>query len=305
MAEQRVTFSIGSVFNGKGFDAARKSVGEMGKSVKQAASASQQLAGAVSGMNNAASKAAGAMSGVFSVLASGSVVTMAVAGAVMVLNKRMGELQQAQADAASASAALQASLAKLKATKERLFDEALNKQVQDFTNRMKTLADQFERVTKNANELKAAASKLGATKDSGQLLGMQLDKQKAVNAALGDDKEVVAAQEDYKIQLKKNAIALERRKEAIERATQDLQDSFNRENNISDRIYLTRQEIAKLQEEKAALDSTDLEKMRKYDAKIQELQQQSQRLQVEYDDAVAKRTALKTKIATAEEEYAN
>ena len=62
MANQGITFSIGSVFNGEGFNAARKSVGEMSKSVKQAASASQQLAGAVGGMNNAASKAAGAMS---------------------------------------------------------------------------------------------------------------------------------------------------------------------------------------------------------------------------------------------------
>ena len=100
MAEQKLTFSIGAVFNGKGFDAAKKSVGEMSKSVKQAASASQQLAGAVSGMNTSASKAAGAMAGLFSVLASGSITTMAVAAAVMLLNKKMGELQEAQQEAA-------------------------------------------------------------------------------------------------------------------------------------------------------------------------------------------------------------
>ena len=172
MANQGITFSIGSVFNGEGFNAARKSVGEMSKSVKQAASASQQLAGAVGGMNNAASKAAGAMSGLFSVLASGSITTMAVAAALMVLNKKMGELQKAQQEAAEASAALQAALEKLKAAKERAFDEQLNDKVASMKSHVQELADEFARVAKNAEEMRQAVAKTQNAKDRGAILSM-------------------------------------------------------------------------------------------------------------------------------------
>ena len=39
MAEQKLQFSIGSVFNGQGFNAAKKSIGDMSTSVKKAAGA--------------------------------------------------------------------------------------------------------------------------------------------------------------------------------------------------------------------------------------------------------------------------
>ena len=211
------------------------------------------------------------MSGLLGVLATGSITTMAIAGAVAVLNKRMGELAKAQEEAKEASAQLQASLARLKATKDRLFDEALNSRVQSFKSSVQKLADEFERVAKNAVAMRDAVSKTNTAKDAGTILDMQLQKQSRLNATLEPDQALVAAQEDYKIQLQKNVIALKNRADAVEKAKDSLQDNYARENNISDRIYAIRKEIEKLEGERNSLSGSQLEKTKKYDDKIAEL----------------------------------
>ena len=265
----------------------------MSTSVKKAASAAQGLAGAVNGMNNSASKAAGAMSNMLGVLASGNITTMVIAGAVMLLNKRMGELTKAQEEAKDASAKLQVALEKLKATKEKAFDDSLAKRVSDVKEQAQKLADEFERVAKNAAEIKAAVSKTNAAKDAGQILGMQLEKQGKVNQALDSDKELVAAQEDYKIQLQKNTIALKKREDALNGAKEALQANYARENNISNRIHAVQQEIERLEQEKNQLSTKDLAKIKKYDEKIEQLNETKAKLEKDYIGVESKRTALK------------
>ena len=153
--------------------------------------------------------------------------------------------------------------------------------------------------------MREAVSKTNAAKDAGQILGMQLQKQNKLNTVLESDRDLVAAQEDYKIQLQKNALALKKREEAINNAKDALQDNYARENNISDRIYTIRKEIEKLEDERNHLSGRELDKMKKYNDKIAALNSEKSKLEKEYLDVESRRTALKQNIATAEQEYAN
>lgn len=119
------------------------------------------------------------------------------------------------------------------------------------------------------------------------------------------NKDIVAAEYDYEIQLKKNTQALEARAQAVNDAKEALQTHFAKENNISDRIYTLRQDIAKLEEEQSHVRSSDLKTYEKYTKKIKELNDQKTKLEKEYNNEVERRNALKQNIITAEQEYAN
>lgn len=119
------------------------------------------------------------------------------------------------------------------------------------------------------------------------------------------NKDIVAAEYDYQIQLKKNTQALESRAQAVNDAKEALQTHYAKENNISDRIYTLRQDIAKLEEEQSHVRDSDLKSYVKYTKKIKELNDEKTKLEKEYNNEVEKRNALKQNIITAEQEYAN
>lgn len=105
--------------------------------------------------------------------------------------------------------------------------------------------------------------------------------------------------------MKKNTQALAVREQAVNDAKEALQTHYAKENNISDRIYTLRQDIAKLEEEQSHVRDSDLKSYVKYTNKIKELNTEKTKLEKEYNNEVEKRNALKQNIATAEQEYAN
>lgn len=52
MAEQKIQFTIGSVFKGEGFERAKQTVNTLNNKVKQSVGVSNQLVGAFGNMNN-------------------------------------------------------------------------------------------------------------------------------------------------------------------------------------------------------------------------------------------------------------
>ena len=160
MAEQRVQFTIGSVFQGEGFKQAQQAVSEVNNAVKKSTAMIGNLASNIGILDAKYAKAASAVTGLTSALMTGNPVMaafgVAMTGVSLIIstfNERLAEQKKLQDELTES----------LKRTHDQLVKTWSNEQAAQmakFNASLKEMGDSYDRITKEANELIAATNKL-------------------------------------------------------------------------------------------------------------------------------------------------
>lgn len=167
MAEQRVQFTIGSIFKGEGFKQAQAAVKDVNQAVKTSASVIGNLASNVGILDSKYAKAAGAVTGLTSALTTGNPVMaafgVAMTGVSLVIstfNDRLAEQKKLHDELTES----------LKRTHDQLVKTWSKEQASEmakFNDSLKEVGDSYDRITKEANQLMSAVNKLASTRDQG------------------------------------------------------------------------------------------------------------------------------------------
>lgn len=305
MAEQKIQFTIGSIFKGEGFNKAKNSVDNLNKKVKQSIGVSNQLAGAFGGMNNSAGKAANAMSGLISAFLQGGVAMAGVQAVMLGINALMDIYQKKQEEVKKATDDYNAACKKLKETQDRIWNEDLNNRINSTIEKIKTIAQEFETVTKNANDFKGVIDKMRSANGKGIILKMEGDKLADMSSSGADNKESVEAWHNYQMQLKKNEIALKEAEEAITKAKDAEQENTERMRSIRERNAEVMGKLRDLRFELSKVEGNDLQKRKKISDKIDALEKERVKLIDEFKKAQTQQNILKQNTVLKEQERDN
>ena len=165
MADHSITFKIGSVFSGDGFDKAVSTTRQATGSIRQAATAAGQMASAFGGMDTSAARAMNAVGG----------LAAAIAGVSFYLD----DLKE-KTDAAVKR------MEKLKAAAAETFSSQLAKFMSETAAEVKKVSDDFERITKQANAFTAALEGVRSASAAGGVLSLHTEELQALIDANSD-----------------------------------------------------------------------------------------------------------------------
>lgn len=258
MAEQRVQFTIGSIFKGEGFKQAQAAVKDVNQAVRTSASVIGNLASNVGILDSKYAKAAGAVTGLTSALTTGNPIMaafgIAMTGVSLIIstfNEKLAEQKKRQDE-------LTESLKRMHDQMVKTWSNEQASEMAKFNENLKSIADSYDSITKEANQLIAATNKLAATRDQGKDIQMQIDKLLNGREHKGADKQLEDAKADYAIVLKKNADAEERAQERVDAANKARLDAQGKIETISLAIFETEAQYEKNAEELNRIGSIDV-----------------------------------------------
>ena len=218
MADNTIKFNIGSVFSGEGFKKARAAVADMNQATKQSTQVVSMLASNLGMLDAKYAKATNAITGMLTVLSSGNPVLMAAQIGMVALTGIMEKMRE-KADKLKEAADLQAQyVARMRDALVAAYNDEQAKRMEKHLAIIESIGKEFDEITRSANEFTAAVNKLDATRDAGGIIQMQIDKLLAVANSSGANAGLIAAQKDYEIALRQNAIREKRAGEALDAA---------------------------------------------------------------------------------------
>lgn len=277
MADQHLSFSIGSTFSGEGFQAAQNTVTELHKSTVVAVGAVNQLGSAMGGMDSCAAKASRAVTTLLNALMSANPVTVAITLAVGALTAALSSLKEAQA---AAKAAADDFIKTQSAVNERINAGLVERAVAN----MKDLSREFETVTKQASDLAAAVYSLDRERSKGGIIALQAEKVSAVmNEVTEEARRLVAAEYDLKIATEKAAAARYSAELDLSKAHQDVLDQEHRVANLSSQRAEVLDTLATLEKSVATAKENNLTSYQSGEAKLASLREKL----AEIDDSIA------------------
>lgn len=236
MADNTIKFNIGSVFSGEGFKKARAAVADMNQATKQSTQVVSMLASNLGMLDAKYAKATNAITGMLTVLSSGNPVLMAAQAGMVALSLVMEKMKE-KADKLKEAADLQAQyVARMRDALVAAYNDEQAKRMEKHLAIIESIGKEFDAITRAANEFTAAMNKLDATRDAGGLIQMQIDKLQSVANASGANAGLIAAQKDYEIALRQNAIREKRAGEAIDAANKARLDAQNKVANANSQI---------------------------------------------------------------------
>lgn len=263
MAEQHLQFSIGSTFSGEGFKQAQQTVGELNGAVTKGAGYVGQLSSAMGGLDGTVGKAARALSGMLAALTSGNPILLGVTAAVSALTWAYSKLKEQQEEAKKEAEEF--------IRTQSAFNEQLNtKFVTEATSRMASLAKEFERITKHANDLTAAMSSLDSARAQGGIIALQAEKVAAVMAEVSDEaRNLTAAEYDLKIATAKAAAARQASQAELDKAHQAVVDEENRIANLAEQRAAVLNSISTLEK---SLENAKRNNLTSYESGVKKLE---------------------------------
>lgn len=279
MADQKITFQIGSVFKGEGFQKAQNTVKTLNDNIKKGTGIAQQAAGALGGLDNACGKAANAVSGLVSALALGNPILAGVVVAITAVNAVMDYFNKKEAEAKKLTDEYNEACKKLKETQDKIWSDKLQADMKTVYDTAQKIKSEFEFITKSAKEIAQAMAGLSKSENNARLIDLQTQKFQATkgsnfaNTEAGKEQQaIIAAEYDYKIALEKSKIALEEKTSAVESATkketetQQLFDNKNSEISSLDDLLIS------LRTEQANTRKRDLKRQAELKKKIEEVE---------------------------------
>lgn len=300
-----VNFTIGTVFNGEGFKKCQKGIMTLNNHVKSAAGLTAQMAGAMAGMNSRAAQAAQSISGLLAAFASGNPIMVGVQVGMIGIAKVVQDLENAEKSAKEEADKLNEALKRLNETQNKVASAKLNEYVSAIKNEATRLSKEFESIVKHANNFTSVLNKVQTSQDKGKILEMEIAKYNDMNNGNTIDKGVKEAQWNLKIQLEKNAQALEAHEKAITTAKNNLEENTAREKIVRERVALINDTIYELKLQEKSLSGNELEKKKELQSKIQELENEKITLSEEFTELQSKESVLKQEIILAETERKN
>lgn len=250
MADNTITFSIGSIFKGEGFQKARAAVLETNKAVRQSTQVVSLLASNLGMLDAKYAKATNAITGMLTALSTGNPILAAVQVSMVALSLAMEKMKE-KADALKKAAEEQAQyVAKMRDALVAAYNDEQAKRMEKHLAIIESIGKEFDEITRAANEFTAAMNKLDATRDAGGIIQMQIDKLQAVANSSGANAGLIAAQKDYEIALRQNAIREKRAGEAIDAANKARIDAQEKAGIATSKIveldYLYQQNLERL-----------------------------------------------------------
>lgn len=221
MAEQHLTFRIGSAFSGEGFERAKNVVSDMNREIKISRLSMINISSALAGMDDSAAKAMKALTGLMNAFTSLNPVMLGITAATTALSWAIGECNRYQEEAKKKADALRESVSQLK---NDLGSGFIAKVVSE----LDEVSKKFDTVTKNANQLSAAIAGLNSVNANGAIVDLEVKKiQESFNALDENARRISDSFYDVEIasQKLKNAEELAARKnEDAAKAVSDAED---------------------------------------------------------------------------------
>lgn len=237
-----ITFRIGSVFEGEGFKKARQEVANVNSEVKKGMSAASQMAGSFAGMDASASKAMQALTGLVGAIATFNVTAIVSQVTMMAINAYFAEMKEKAESAMKAANELKASM-------EKAFSSALTERMSSVNKETKKLSDDFNRITKEANDFAAALEGVRSSQASGGVLSLQVEKLNALMAAHSDaERATIEASYNLKIAIERSANVEAEWQQKIEAANQARVDNNNLIANVDKQLAIVSEERRSLEE---------------------------------------------------------
>jgi DNA repair exonuclease SbcCD ATPase subunit len=299
MADHSIFFKIGSVFKGEGFQKAAKTTKDLNASVKQSAEVAGQLGGVLGGLDTSSARAAGAMTGMISAVMSlnaVAIVSQAATVGMTLLFDKMKESVEGLTERMNA----------MKAKVQEAFASGLAERVNAVKGEVASLAGDFERVTKQANDFAAALNGLRGAQNQGGILALEVEKMNALLAAHGEaERQAIEQTYALKIATEKAAIAKEQGTLKIQAAEDALAANLERQRIASEQIALLEAERKNLEETMMVAKASNDENWVKIQSKVNELKAQEEALLTNRIALETEAQTLETKVQTAKQEALN
>jgi len=242
MATNNIQFKIGTAYVGEGFIRAQKDIKTVNQSVKKGAEVVTQLQGALGQMDAGAAKALGAMTGLAQAILTLNVTTIATQVSIIAINRYFGEMKE-KAEAAQKKAE------ELHASMQKAFDNALSTRITSITGEIKSSCEEFERITKHANQFAAALEGVRNAEANGGVIQLQVEKlNKLLEAHSEEERTNIEAAYNLKIAIQKSANSAASWQAKIDEANQSVVDNEKRMANVTEQITKIGDERRQLEE---------------------------------------------------------
>ena len=242
MAEQSLIFKIGSVFSGEGFKALKSSVKDTNASLKQSIASTSALASAFGNLDNKTATALGAMGDMLNALVTLNATAIITQAAMYALTSYTRKLTDEAAALAKRSEEMRQAM-------EKSFGESLQKSVSEATVKVKTIAAEFEAVTKRAEAFTAALNSLNTSERTGSVVDMELEKLNALLKAHGEEeRQQIEATHNLRIATEKAALSQEEWADKIAAANEKYVNTQQRIAKYDEQISVIQAKRAELEE---------------------------------------------------------
>lgn len=179
MADNRIQFSIGSIFSGEGFKKAQMAVQKMDGTMKKSISNVAGMAGSLEGLDANALKATFAMTGMISSLASLNATSILSQAEMTALSFVLGDLNKQLEEANK-------QLAEAKKNAQKNWANYLTREIRNTEKEVKNLMGDFDAITKRANAFTNAIEGVALASSKGGVADLEIEKLNAMLEAHSD-----------------------------------------------------------------------------------------------------------------------
>lgn len=242
MADNHIRFKIGSEFSGEGFKKAQAAVKEVNADIKQGTKVANQIATAFNGMDAAATKNIQAMTGLVQALLSFNVTAIATQAMMLAINKYFGEMKEKAEAAQKQAEALRASV-------EKAFSKSMTDRISSFNKEINSVTDDFERITKQANQFAAAIEGVRKAEADGGVIQLKVEMlNKLLEAHSEEERQNIEATYNLRMAIEKSANIETEWQSKIDAAHQAIVDAENRVAKIDEQIVKVGEERKNLEQ---------------------------------------------------------
>lgn len=251
MADNHINISIGSSFNGEGFNKLAKSAANVTQTAGKVMNSVGQIGSALGGLDGTLGKVTGAVGNMLGAFAMGGPMGIAIAG-VTALVGWIGKMKKESEEAKQKLE--QMAQAAEKARIDKAFKDAqtavanANTALNDHLKALNDAATAADRLAKAEKAVADAQERLGNAQGNFQLAQLQSQIQQNVsNAQSPADKSIEQAKGNVELQQLKNAQALEAANKEIEKARDQLNDATRDLNSLKDTKELVQNQISQIE----------------------------------------------------------
>ena len=239
---QELKFKIGSEFVGEGFKKARQEIGEVNNNIKAGTKIAGQLSSALGQMDTSASKNMQAMAGLAQAILTFNTTAIATQAVMIAINRHFGEMKE-KAEAA------QKQTEELRASVEKSFSKAMTDRVASFNKEINAVTEDFERITKQANQFAAAIEGVRKAEADGGVIQLQVEKlNKLLEAHSEEERQNIEATYNLRMAIEKSANVETEWQSKIDAAHQATVDAENRVAKIDEQIVKVGEERKNLEQ---------------------------------------------------------
>lgn len=279
MADQHLTFRIGSVFQGEGFKKAQKTIGDVNSGAARAAEAAEKLGGAMGGLDTSATKAFGALSSMLTSIMSLNAIAIVTQGGLIAINLVMEDMQK-KAEAAAAAAD------ELRKRVDAAFTAAVKDNAAGLNAEIKAIAGDFERITKQAVAFEAAMSGLKGSVATGGIINLEVEKINAmIDAQTDAQRQAIEAEYNLKIATEKAAASREQWSDKIAAADAAIVANTERAAILEKQLNAIAENRAKVEESMLAAKQSGSDKWRTLQDELNRLDERAAQLTSQLNDA--------------------